>query len=164
MCKSNEDILRKLQIHVENLTSDPGWVPKLEITGLSQRFLSQSQESQQFVSHGTTSGQPKFLGLELKSRASQKFVSHGALNPMGSQSHRSYLCPTRFSSARIGRARFFSPIGLKKPRPITDWKCEFFPCLDLSSQRTKSKAWISRVGFLSRFPQILSHCFPWSLF
>ena len=39
------------------------WVPKLRIPGLFGRFLSQSQESQRFVSHGTTFGQLEFLGL-----------------------------------------------------------------------------------------------------
>ena len=38
-------------------------VPKLKIPGLFQRFLSKSRESQGFVSHGTTLGQPEFLGL-----------------------------------------------------------------------------------------------------
>ena len=38
-------------------------VQKLKIPGLSQRFVSQSQEYQGFVSHGTTLGQPEFLGL-----------------------------------------------------------------------------------------------------
>ena len=43
----------------------PGtWVPKLRIQGLSQRFLSQSQESQRFMSHETILGQPEFLALE----------------------------------------------------------------------------------------------------
>ena len=40
----------------------PGtWVRKLKISELSQTFLSQSQESKGFVSHGTTWGQPEFL-------------------------------------------------------------------------------------------------------